>query len=132
MRMGFAATLIGAGRGGTGRRIPPKGSFEDGVERRLGRALHEAECEVELGADVLAFVAGQCERQAYVSNSRFRESQMIFTSSKQAAREAMMRPADRKLVLEMATLATPEDEAPRASLRVRPGFRPRMAATVAG
>jgi conjugative relaxase-like TrwC/TraI family protein len=42
-------------------------------------------------------------KQAYVSNSRFRESQMIYVSDKQAAREAMMRPADRKLALEMAS-----------------------------
>ena len=40
-------------------------------------------------------------KQAYVSNSRFRESQMIYTSDKLAARDAMMRPADRKLALEM-------------------------------
>ncbi|MEX2044042.1 MAG: AAA family ATPase, partial [Opitutus sp.] len=30
-------------------------------------------------------------KQAYVSNSRFRESQMIYTSDREAAREAMMR-----------------------------------------
>ncbi|MEO5960216.1 MAG: MobF family relaxase, partial [Opitutaceae bacterium] len=35
-------------------------------------------------------------KQAYVSNSRFRESQMIYTSDREAARDAMMRPADRK------------------------------------
>ena len=60
-------------------------------------------------------------KQAYVSNSRFRESQMIYTSDKQAAREAMMRPADRKLALEMAALSSDvtapsperEDRAPR-------------------
>ena len=71
-------------------------------------------------------------KQAYVSNSRFRESQMIFTSSKWAAREAMMRPADRKLALEMANRAAPDEEAPRASLRSRPIIRPRIAVTVAG
>jgi conjugative relaxase-like TrwC/TraI family protein len=52
-------------------------------------------------------VAGNL-KQAYVSNSRFRESQMIYTTDKQAAREAMMRPADRKLALEMP--APPPDE----------------------
>jgi ATP-dependent exoDNAse (exonuclease V) alpha subunit len=40
-------------------------------------------------------------KQAYVSNSRFRESQVIYTSDRRLAREAMMRPADRKLALEM-------------------------------
>jgi hypothetical protein len=70
-------------------------------------------------------------KQAYVSNSRFRESQMIFTSSKWAAREAMMRPADRKLALEMAEAAVPDDEAPRASVRSRLRLPPRVAPTVA-
>ena len=60
--MGFAATLIGAGRGGTRRRIPPKGLFENGIERLLRRALDQAKSEIELGADVGAFVAGQGER----------------------------------------------------------------------
>ena len=69
-------------------------------------------------------------KQAYVSNSRFRESQMIFTSSKWAAREAMMRPADRKLALEMASRAVPDEEAPRAA--PRPTLRPRIAITVGG
>lgn len=40
-------------------------------------------------------------KQAYVSNSRFRESQMIYTSDAEAARDAMMRPADRMLAMEM-------------------------------
>ena len=40
-------------------------------------------------------------KQAYVSNSRFRESQMIYTTDREAAREAMMRPADRKLATEL-------------------------------
>ncbi|MBL9219466.1 MAG: relaxase domain-containing protein [Opitutaceae bacterium] len=40
-------------------------------------------------------------KQAYVSNSRFRESQMIYTTDKTAAREAMMRPSDRKLATEL-------------------------------
>lgn len=71
-------------------------------------------------------------KQAYVANSRFRESQMIFTSSKQEAREAMMRPADRKLALEMAGAAVPVEEPPRTSLRARFGLRPRMAVTVGG
>ena len=46
-------------------------------------------------------------KQAYVSNSRFRFSQMIYTTDRQAAREAMMRPADRKLATEL--IAAPED-----------------------
>lgn len=40
-------------------------------------------------------------KQAYVSNSRFRLSQRIFTTDKEAAREAMARPADRKLAREL-------------------------------
>lgn len=40
-------------------------------------------------------------KQCYVSNSRFRESQVIFTTSARAAREAMARPGDRELVTEM-------------------------------
>jgi nucleoside-triphosphatase THEP1 len=58
-------------------------------------------------------------KQAYVSNSRFRESQMIYTSDAGAAREAMMRPSDRKLALEMVA-GTPTDEStPRRSWRAR-------------
>lgn len=40
-------------------------------------------------------------KQAYVSNSRFRFSQMIYTTDRKAAQEAMMRPADRKLATEL-------------------------------
>ena len=52
---------------------------------------------------------------------------MIYVSDKQAAREAMMQPADRKLALEMAEPAVPDDEAPHASLRSRLQFQPRIA-----
>ena len=85
-------------------------------------------------------------KQAYVSNSRFRESQMIFTSSKWASVasfflsridvlldpmiEKMPDPADRKLALEMASRAVPDEEAPRAA--PRPTLRPRIAITVGG
>lgn len=57
-------------------------------------------------------------KQAYVSNSRFRESQMIYTTDKEAARDAMMRPSDRKLARE---LVGPEDDAssPRRAWRAR-------------
>ncbi|MFA5262964.1 MAG: MobF family relaxase [Opitutaceae bacterium] len=41
-------------------------------------------------------------KQAYVSNSRFAESQMIYTTNRAEAREAMGRPGDRKLAMEMA------------------------------
>jgi conjugative relaxase-like TrwC/TraI family protein len=54
-------------------------------------------------------------KQAYVSNSRFRESQAIYTSDRTAAREAMMRPSDRKLALEMI----PATETPRRGWRAR-------------
>jgi hypothetical protein len=59
--MGCTANLKRAGRRGTGRRIPPEGLFEDGVEWRLGGALHQAEREIELGAEVVAFVAREGE-----------------------------------------------------------------------
>lgn len=41
-------------------------------------------------------------KQAYVSNSRFRESQVIFTTDSAAACEAMQRPADRRLAIELS------------------------------
>lgn len=68
-------------------------------------------------------------KQAYVSNSRFRESQVIYTSDKDSARDAMMRAGDRKLAMEMAT----PDAARRPSWRIRWAARiaeifPRMAA----
>ncbi len=63
-------------------------------------------------------------KQAYVSNSRFRESQMIFTSDEQGARDAMMRPADRKLALEMTGISVPPGETPRPSSRERFDVRP--------
>jgi type IV secretory pathway TrbD component len=56
-------------------------------------------------------------KQAYVSNSRFRESQMIYTTDKSASRDAMMRPSDRKLVLEMTGASAAETEVPRPSWR---------------
>ncbi|WP_438479710.1 MobF family relaxase [Oleiharenicola lentus] len=40
-------------------------------------------------------------KQAYVSNSRFRESQGIYTTDRQGARNAMMRASDRKLSSEL-------------------------------
>lgn len=58
-------------------------------------------------------------KQAYVSNSRFRESQMIYTSDKDAACDAMMRPADRKLALEMIGPEQSEHPSPRRSWRAR-------------
>jgi conjugative relaxase-like TrwC/TraI family protein len=58
-------------------------------------------------------------KQAYVSNSRFRESQMIYTSDKAAARDAMMRPSDRKLALEMVGPDQTEQPTPHRSWRAR-------------
>lgn len=40
-------------------------------------------------------------KQAYVSNSRFRESQTIYVSDRDAARDAMATPADRQLAMEL-------------------------------
>lgn len=44
-------------------------------------------------------------KQAYVSNSRFRETQVIYTIDRHAARSAMQRPADRKLAREVIAMA---------------------------
>ena len=66
-----------------------------------------------------AGITGGNLKQAYVSNSRFRESQMIYTSDREAARDAMMRPADRKLALEMVGPDQTENPSPRKSWRAR-------------
>ena len=59
--------------------------------------------------------------QAYVSNSRFRESQMIYTTNREEAREAMQRPSERTLVSEIVP-------APRRSVPVAPlGLEPARA-----
>ena len=50
-----------------------------------------------------AGIAAANEKQAYVSNSRFREDQVIYTTDLQAAREMMSRSGERKLVVEMET-----------------------------
>jgi len=70
-------------------------------------------------------------KQAYVSNSRFRESQMIYTSDKEGVLEAMQRPADRKLALEMVGDQPPPEVSPRPSLHERFGFRPKVPAIAA-
>lgn len=64
-------------------------------------------------------IAGGNLKQAYVSNSRFRESQMIYTSDRAAARDAMMRTADRKLALELVGAEQVENPSPRRSWRAR-------------
>jgi len=51
-----------------------------------------------------AGIAAANQKQTYVSNSRFREDQVIYTTDLQAAREMMSRSGERKLVVEM----TPE------------------------
>jgi ATP-dependent exoDNAse (exonuclease V) alpha subunit len=48
-----------------------------------------------------AGIAAANLKQAYVSNSRFRESQTIYTTDRREARAAMMTPGDRKLAREM-------------------------------
>jgi ATP-dependent exoDNAse (exonuclease V) alpha subunit len=50
-------------------------------------------------------------KQAYVSNSRFRQSQTIFTTDKIAAYAAMSSPADRMLATELPT-TKPQNAAP--------------------
>ena len=67
-------------------------------------------------------------KQAYVSNSRFRDSQMIYTSDRAAARDAMMRPADRKLALEMLSPEQADPSSPQRSLRAR--WAARLASSV--
>ena len=58
-------------------------------------------------------------RQAYVSNSRFRESQVIFTTDADGAREAMQRPGERMLASELVP--------PRlANVSFRPTFLSRL------
>ena len=49
-----------------------------------------------------AGIAAANLKQAYVSNSRFRESQTIYTTDRREARAAMMTPGDRKLAREMS------------------------------
>lgn len=49
-------------------------------------------------------------KQAYVSNSRFRESQMIYTTDMDEARVAMQRPGDRMLASEL--IPRPRQESP--------------------
>jgi conjugative relaxase-like TrwC/TraI family protein len=64
-------------------------------------------------------------KQGYVSNSRFYESQAIYTTDKEAARDAMARSSDRKLALELpAPVGGP---APTARL----AWRARWAAHIA-
>jgi len=48
-------------------------------------------------------IAAANEKQAYVSNSRFREDQVIYTTDLPSAREMMSRSGERKLAVEMET-----------------------------
>jgi hypothetical protein len=52
-----------------------------------------------------AGIASANLKQVYVSNSRFVESQMIYTTDRKVAREAMARPGDRILAVEMVSSA---------------------------
>ncbi len=64
-------------------------------------------------------------KQAYVSNSRFRISQTIYTTDQREARAAMMTSGDRKLASELAA----DSVAPSAP--VRPSIRPAQRVQVA-
>ena len=55
-------------------------------------------------------------KQAYVSNSRFRESQMIYTTDRAAAREAMQRPGERTLATEAVEAAAGFDTSEHAAV----------------
>jgi conjugative relaxase-like TrwC/TraI family protein len=64
-------------------------------------------------------------KQAYVSNSRFRESQMIYVSDLASAREAMARPGDRMLASELIPNQAPESKFRRSFLsRLYRGKKP--------
>jgi conjugative relaxase-like TrwC/TraI family protein len=94
-----------------GRRIPP--SFRQ-FSHGYATTSHSAQGKtVDRGLLLIAGagIASGNLKQAYVSNSRFRESQMIYTTDHDLAREAMMRPADRKLATEL--IAGDEDPAHR-------------------
>jgi len=69
-------------------------------------------------------------KQAYVSNSRFRESQTIYTTDRREAREAMMTSGDRKLVTEM--VAGPESVTGRARHGLRSHATPSRVAGGSG
>ncbi|MDD3179516.1 MAG: MobF family relaxase [Opitutaceae bacterium] len=72
-------------------------------------------------------------KQAYVSNSRFRDSQMIYTTDRVAALAAMQRPGDRRLAIEAATeSAGPAALASVAEHAVAPGLPGQAAGMGAG
>ena len=73
-------------------------------------------------------------KQAYVSNSRFRESQMIYTTDLKAARTSMQRPGDRRLASELGP-RRPHESAYRRfflSRLYRGGVRPSAKAMMRG
>lgn len=73
---------------------------------------------VERGLLIMADagIASANLKQAYVSNSRFVESQMIYTTDRKAAREAMARPGDRLLASELESAQAELSSARRAFL----------------
>jgi hypothetical protein len=73
-------------------------------------------------------------KQAYVSNSRFRESQMIYTTDLKAARASMQRPGDRRLASELGPRAPRESAYRRYFLArlYRSGVRPTARAMLRG
>ncbi len=108
LKNGDMAEVAGFGRDGAivlkdRRSIPP--SFRQ-FSHGYATTSHSAQGKtVDRGLLLMADagIATGNLKQAYVSNSRFRESQMIYTTDCDTAREAMMRPADRKLATELAT-----------------------------
>jgi len=90
-----------------GRRIPP--SFRE-FSHGYATTSHAAQGKtVDHGILLMGdegMVAANL-KQAYVSNSRFRESQTIYTTDRREAREAMMSSGDRKLVHEMDDAVSP-------------------------
>lgn len=62
-------------------------------------------------------------KQAYVSNSRFQESQLIFTTDAFAAQESMMRSADRKLALELGSDDVPPILVPHEAVTAQSSVR---------
>lgn len=107
-----------------GREIPP--SFRQ-FTHGYATTSHAAQGKtVDRGLLIMgeAGIAAGNLKQAYVSNSRFRDSQMIYTTDRRAARDAMMNDGDRKLVSEMAAQVEPASSAdmgPRAAPKTSRG-----------
>lgn len=117
-----------------GRSVPP--SFQQ-FSHGYAATSHSSQGKtVDRGILIMAdegIAAGNL-KQAYVSNSRFRESQMIYTTDLEAARDAMQRPGDRMLASELVPRGSPESTYRRFFLSrlYRSGVRPSAKAMLRG